>query len=85
VKWFIFCLVISLFVAYVAGRTLGPGTEYLAVFRIVGTVAFLGYSGSQATDSIWKGQSWGTTIKHIFDGLVYGLLTAGMFGWLWPR
>jgi len=85
VMWFIFCLVISVFVAYVAGRTLNTGTEYLPVFRIAGTVAFLGYSGSQATDSIWKGQSWSATIRHIIDGLVYGLLTAGIFGWLWPR
>ena len=26
-----------------------------------------------------------TTIKNTFDGLVYGLLTGGVFGWLWPR
>jgi hypothetical protein len=83
--WFIFCLVISFFVAYVSGRALNTGAAYLAVFRIAGTVAFLGYAASQATDSIWKGQAWSTTIKHMFDGLVYGLLTAGVFGWLWPR
>ena len=36
------------------------------------------------SESIWKGQSWSTTLKFVFDGLVYGLLTAGVFGWLWP-
>jgi len=25
------------------------------------------------------------TIKEVVDGLIYGLLTAGTFGWLWPR
>jgi len=25
------------------------------------------------------------TIKEMIDGLVYALLTAGTFGWLWPR
>jgi hypothetical protein len=25
------------------------------------------------------------TIKHVIDGLIYGLLTAGTFGWLWPK
>jgi len=84
-KWFLFCLGISVFVAYLAGRTLGTGAEYLAVFRVAGTAAFLGYAVAHATDSIWKGQPWSTTIKHMFDGLVYGLLTAGVFGWLWPR
>ena len=83
--WFIFCVVVSVFVAYVAGSALAAHAEYLKVFRIVGTVAFLSYSAAHATDSIWKGQNWSTTIKHMFDGLVYGLLTAGVFGWLWPR
>ena len=84
-KWFIFCLGISVFVAYLTGRTVGAGAEYLAVFRVAGTAGFLGYSAAHATDSIWKGQAWSTTVKHIFDGLVYALLTAGLFGWLWPR
>ncbi len=26
-----------------------------------------------------------TTIKATMDGLIYALLTAGTFGWLWPR
>ena len=25
------------------------------------------------------------TLKSVFDGLVYALLTAGCFGWLWPE
>ena len=85
VSWFIFCLAIGVFVAYLTGRTLGPEAHYLTVFRIAGTVAFLGYAGSTASESIWKGQPWGTTAKHMFDGLVYALLTAGVFGWLWPN
>ena len=82
--WFVFCLVIGVFAAYLAGRTLGPGTDYLTVFRVTGTVAFLGYGVGQATNSIWMGVAWSTSLKHMFDGLVYALLTAGAFGWLWP-
>jgi hypothetical protein len=85
VQWFIYCLVVGVFVAYLTGRTLGPGTHYLAVFRVAGTTAFLGYALALIQDSIWKGQTWGITFKHLFDGLIYGLLTAGTFGWLWPR
>lgn len=84
-QWFVYCLVISVFVAYLAGRTLGAGAEYLAVFRVAGTAAFLGYGMGQPVDSIWKGQPWSVTAKHVIDGLVYGLLTAGTFGWLWPK
>jgi hypothetical protein len=84
-RWFIYCLVISIFVAYLTGRVLPGGTSYLAVFRVAGAAAFLGYSGSVAMQSIWMGLPWSTTGKNIFDGLVYALLTAGSFGWLYPK
>jgi hypothetical protein len=83
-QWFVYCVVIALFAAYVASRTLPPGAPYLSVFRIVGTVAFIGFAGGLWQDSIWWNRKWSTTIKSTVDGLVYGLLTAGTFGWLWP-
>jgi len=83
--WFGYCLIISFFVAYLTGRTLPPGVHYLQVFRVAGTAAFLAYGLGQLSNGIWKGQTWGMTIKEVIDGLVYGLLTAGTFGWLWPR
>jgi hypothetical protein len=83
--WFLYSVAIGVFVAYVAGRTLAPGTHYLAVFRIAGTVAFLCYAMAHTHNSIWKGEPWGNTFKFYLDGLIYGLLTAGVFGWLWPK
>jgi hypothetical protein len=83
--WFVYCLVIGFFVAYLTGHTVAPGAHYLAVFRVAGTAAFLGYGLGHLVNSIWAGQPWSVTIKHVIDGLVYGLLTAGTFGWLWPR
>ena len=84
-KWFIFCIVVGVFAAYVTGRAHGAGTAYLAVFRTAGTVAFVGYAMAQWPEHIWYQKSLGTTIRNTFDGLVYGLLTAGVFGWLWPH
>jgi hypothetical protein len=83
--WFVYCLIIGFFVAYLAAHTLSPGIHYLAVFRVVGTAAFIGYGLGNISNGIWKGQPWSNTIKEVVDGLVYGLLTAGVFGWLWPR
>ena len=85
VQWFVYSLVVSVFAAYVAGRALGPGESYLEVFRFAGTTAFLGYSLALAQHSIWYKRNWMTTLKSMLDGLVYALLTAGTFGWLWPR
>ena len=84
VLWFLYSLIIGVFTAYVTGRTLGPGTDYLAVFRIAGTVAFMGYTMALWQNSIWSKRPWSTTCKFTFDGLLYGLFTAGVFGWLWP-
>jgi hypothetical protein len=84
-QWFVFSLVISALIAYAAAHALEPGTPYLEVFRVVGTIAWLGYAGAAAPASIWMGRPWSITLKEVFDGLLYGLVTAGMFGWLWPR
>lgn len=83
--WFGYCLIVGFFVAYLAAHTVAPGTYYLAVFRVVGTAAFLAYGLGNMSNSIWKGQTWSMTIKEVIDGLAYALLTAGTFGWLWPR
>jgi len=83
--WFAYCLLIGFFVAYLAAHTIPPHTHYRAVFRIVGTAAFLAYGLGTISNAIWKGQTWNFTIKEVLDGLVYALLTAGTFGWLWPR
>jgi hypothetical protein len=84
-QWFVFTLVVSVFVAYVAAHTVQSGTAYLEVFRVVGTVAFLAYGAGVVPAAIWMGKPWSGTLKELFDGLVYGLVTAGTFGWLWPR
>ncbi|MBV9075776.1 MAG: hypothetical protein JOZ10_19300 [Acidobacteria bacterium] len=84
-RWFVYCLVVSFFVAYLTGRTLPPGTHYLQVFRVAGTAAFMTYGLAQIGNYIWGGQPGGNTTKHVLDGLIYGLLTAGTFGWLWPH
>jgi len=84
-QWFVYTIVVGIFAGYVTGHALGPGAHYLAVFRFVGTIAFVAYGLALWQDSIWHGRSWSTTLKSNFDSLVYGCLSAGVFGWLWPR
>jgi hypothetical protein len=85
IQWFVYCVVVSVIAAYVTGRTLGPGTHYLPVFRVAGTVSFIGYGLALWQNSIWYKKKWSTTLRSNLDGLIYGCLTAGTFGWLWPR
>jgi hypothetical protein len=83
-QWFVYAIIVGIFAAYVAGRALGPGADYLAVFRFSGVTAFACYTIAHWQDTIWFKRSWGRTFKGTFDGLIYALLTAGTFGWLWP-
>ncbi len=83
--WFLYCAVVGVFAAYVAGRALPAGAPYLRVFQLISVTAFVGYAVALWQMSIWYCRAWSTTIRANVDGLVYALLTAGTFGWLWPR
>ena len=85
VNWFLFSVLVGFFTAYVTGVALPVGADYLKVFQVSGCVAFMAYAFGQMPPAIWYSKSWGTTIKGMIDGLIYGLMTAGTFGWLWPR
>ena len=84
-QWFVYSIVVGIFAAYVAGTALPPGAPYPRVFQLVGVTAFIGYALALWQLSIWYRRDWMTTIKSNVDGLIYGLLTAGTFGWLWPH
>lgn len=85
VSWFLYCLFIATVAAYVTGIAYGPGTDYMHIFRMASTVGFIGFAGSLPQYSIWYKRSWRTTFVAMGDGLLFGLLTAGALGWLWPR
>jgi len=94
VQWFVYLVVVGIFAAYIASRALctacttsaGPCTAstFLQVVRFAGATAFIGYSIALWQRSIWFRQSWITTIKENVDGLIYGIVTGLIFGWLWP-
>jgi hypothetical protein len=84
-RWFVFCLLVSWFSAYLAASVLPSGTPYLQVFRVVGTAAFMAHALGSLPNAIWWNHPWRNTLKYCIDGLVYALLVAGTFGWLWPK
>jgi hypothetical protein len=84
-QWFLYSLLVSVLVAYLASFTLEHGLPYGRVFRFASTAAFLGYAVYAIQDSIWKGQRWSVSLKFVFDGLLYALVTAGAFAGFWPR
>lgn len=83
-QWFIYCVLVSIIAAYISSQTLAAGEHYLKVFQITGCTAFTGYSLALLQNAIWYKRKWSSTLKNMLDGLIYGILTAGVFGWLWP-
>jgi hypothetical protein len=83
--WFAYLLGVSALVAFVCGQTLPRGAEYLYIFHVAGAVAVAAYAFGQIPNGIWWGRPWKSVAKEFVDGLLYALLTAGCFAWLWPR
>ena len=79
-----FFLVGCVLIAYCATLALEPGAQYMAVFRFVAAVGFLTFGWGIIPFSIWFGHLWSMTAKYLLDALIYGLVVAGSFAWLWP-
>lgn len=84
-QWFLFCVVTSALAAYLAARTLPPDATFGQVLRVTGLLSFLAYGAGSVQGGIWMGKPWPTVAKDLFDGLIYGAITGGVFAWLWPR
>ncbi len=82
---FIYYLVVSIFVAYVSSHALERGSDYLRVFQVAGAAGFMAYGLGVFPEAIWFGRTWKSAFKTALSALIYGCLTAGTFGWLWPR
>src|SRR5260370_36128756 len=62
--WFVYCLLIGLFVAYLTGRTVRPGAPYLAVFRVAGTARCLAHGVRQPIPPISARAPLGGTLMQ---------------------
>ncbi len=81
---FIFYLIVGIFVGYVGTVAYNPGADYMDVFRLTGTVAIMAHCLGIIPQAIFLGRTFKSLLLDLIDGVVYGLLTAGIFGWLWP-
>ncbi len=83
VQSLIYNIVVAIFVGYVASHTVAADADYLAVFRVTGTITFMAYALGQLPDSVWFGRPWKSYGLIVLDALAYAMVTAGIFGWRW--
>jgi len=81
--WFVFCLFIGVVIAYVLTRSVGADAGFSKVFQLASTVAWMGYGAASVQRSVWFGEPWSTTVKHLLDALLYGLATGAIFALMW--
>lgn len=85
VRWFIYLLVIAAATACIASRFLAPGDNSRSVFHYTAAMTFLAYGMALPQASIWFHKKWSTTLKGMFDAVIYGVVAGLTFMWLWPQ
>ena len=80
-----FCLVTSVFVAYLGTLALSPGDDFSSVFQVIGTAGILAYAFGGIPNAIWFGLDFRSAVLDVVDGIFYGLITGVAFGMLWPN
>jgi hypothetical protein len=84
-QWFVLNLVVAAVAAYLASKAVPPGASFLAVARYVSLVTFFAYAGGALSSGIWMGKPWSAVMKEVLDAFLYGLASACVFAWLWPK
>jgi hypothetical protein len=80
--WFIYCLIVTYFAAYVGAHALShPVGVHPHDRRLIALTAFLGYSAALWQSSIWFGRSIAANLRATIDGLLYAAVTAAIFGY----
>ncbi len=51
---------------------------------MVGTAGFMSLGVSPVFHSIWYDRPWRAYAADVIDALLFGLVMAGVFAWLWP-
>ena len=81
---FAYFLVGSALIAYCASFALAPGADFMTVFRVFAAIGFMAFGWATIPYSIWFGFQWAMTVRYLIDALIYALVVAATFGWLWP-
>lgn len=84
VLMFVFNIVVGTLTAYIASLALHKGEGFSQVFQVCGTAAIMAYALGAFPHAIWKCQPARAIALNLFDGVIYGLLTGAVFGWMWP-
>ena len=76
-----FFLVAACLIGYLASIAFEPGANRMDVFRLVFMAGLLCHAAGPFPGVFWFRKYFA---MEVLDGVVYALITAGLFAWLWP-
>lgn len=89
-------LAVSVLIAYLGWNALPHGgmsvgelavsvrPNFAKVMQVLGTAGILAYCFAGLPNDIWFQRSGREVLTSLIDGVVFGLITGAVFGWLWP-
>lgn len=78
---FVFFLVISFSLAYLATLAIPPGAEFMVVFRFMATAGLLTFLSATVQHAIWFHNR---IVGHIIESIAYAVIVGAIFGLMWP-
>lgn len=79
----VYFFVVSTVIAFTGNLALPQDAPFLEVFQLVGLVALLAYTSGGVLREIWFTRPLRAKLMDFIDGVVFALITASLFAWLW--
>lgn len=80
----LYFIVACVAIAFVSVLSLQPESTFKMVFHFVGIISFLIFGYAVIPYSIWFGIPWAVSLRYLLDALIYAIVVAATFAWLWP-
>ena len=78
---FVYFLVASFFIAYIAMIAIPPGAAFLRVFRFTSTAAFMTFFAAIVPHAIWFKVR---IVGHLIESIAYAAIVGAIFAAMWP-
>ncbi len=82
---FLFYLITSMVIAFLAAGALPHGASFATVFHLCSLAGILAYCFATFPGDLWYQLKHRAMLMCWIDGIIFGLITGLIFAWLWPR
>lgn len=82
--WFLWSVLVAAFAALIALHTIPLNGNAAMAAHVIALISFVMYGAGSVQDFIWMGKPFSSMMKYLLDALIYSIVTALSFMWLWP-